>query len=168
MIEKDRLLWEKIQAFELDDPDSSFTFTDRLARENGWTLKYALRAVEEYKKFMFLICASGQSLTPSDQVDQVWHLHLLYTQSYWEDFCEHTLGRKIQHGPTRGGQKERDKYTDLYELAQQQYRSYFKAEPPDDIWPPGKERFSQINFERVNRDTHWVIPKFSFWRKWKK
>lgn len=163
----EQTLWNKIQAFELDDPESSFTFTDRLARENGWSLAYSLRAVSEYKKFMFLVCASGRALTPSDQVDQVWHLHLLYTQSYWEDFCEYTLGRKIQHGPTRGGQQERDKYTDLYELTKQNYRAYFEAEPPEDIWPSGEKRFRDINFRRVSLDSNWIIPKFfqSLWRK---
>jgi hypothetical protein len=36
-------LWEKIRRFELDDPAAAFSFTDRLARENGWPLEYALR-----------------------------------------------------------------------------------------------------------------------------
>jgi ABC-type nitrate/sulfonate/bicarbonate transport system substrate-binding protein len=47
-------LWNRIRHFELDDPAAAFSFTDRLARENGWPLEYALRAVLEYKKFMFL------------------------------------------------------------------------------------------------------------------
>jgi hypothetical protein len=84
------ILWKKIESFELDDPQSSFMFTDRLARENGWSIEYAIRTVSEYKRFIFLMCIAEHPLTPSDQVDQVWHLHLLYTESYWIDLCAHT------------------------------------------------------------------------------
>ena len=34
-------LWEKIRDFELDDPTASVTFTERLARENDWSLGFA-------------------------------------------------------------------------------------------------------------------------------
>ena len=47
-------LWNRIQNFELDDIDSAYTFSDRLALENGWTLEYALRVIDEYKKYIFL------------------------------------------------------------------------------------------------------------------
>lgn len=48
-------LWNDIKRFELDDPEISSSFTDRLARENGWTMDYSIRAIVEYKKFMFLL-----------------------------------------------------------------------------------------------------------------
>jgi hypothetical protein len=104
-----KTLWDKLEEFQLDDFDSTFTFTDRLCRENGWKYEYAVRVINEYKKFIFLICISDHPLTPSDQVDQVWHLHLLYTRSYWTDFCKNTLGREIHHGPTKGGKNEKEK-----------------------------------------------------------
>lgn len=102
-----RSLWAKIKNFELDDPDAAFSFTDRLARENGWRVEYTLRAMDEYKKFLFLLCIADHPLTPSDQIDQVWHLHLLYTESYWIDLCQRTIGRPLHHGPTRGGKQEK-------------------------------------------------------------
>lgn len=49
---EETILWKKIQDFEIDDPESSFTFTDRLARENGWMMEYTLRVIEQYKKFI--------------------------------------------------------------------------------------------------------------------
>ena len=58
MTKEQEQLWGKISQFEFDDPSSSLTFTDRLSRENGWKLAYSLRCIEEYKKFMFLICIS--------------------------------------------------------------------------------------------------------------
>lgn len=152
-------LWNQIKSFELDDPDSSLSFTDRLARENGWTIEFSIRAILEYKKFIFLLTISNHPLTPSDQVDQVWHLHLLYTQSYWEDFCENLLNRKIHHGPTKGGAKENEKFTNWYEKTKNLYLETFKKQPPTDIWPTSEIRFSEIEFERVNLKRNWIIKK---------
>lgn len=158
MTREQQQLWKKIKAFEIDDPDSSMTFTDRLARENGWTLEFALRAVEEYKKFIFLVGVIKHPLTPSDEVDQVWHLHLLYTQSYWDDLCEGVLKRKIHHGPTKGIE-ERGKFTDWYAKTKESYGELFGSPPPEDIWPSSKIRFGEINFQRVNMHRNWVIKK---------
>ena len=163
--EKD--LWNRIRNFEIDDPDSSFRFSDRLARENGWSLSYSLRAILEYKKFIFLIVATGRPMTPSDQVDQVWHLHMIYTRSYWEEFCRETLGAEIHHGPTKGGGEEKLRYRDLYEGTKDTYKEYFESDPPKDIWPSSEKRFGNLIFERVNRHQNWIIKKPSFWIKWK-
>lgn len=158
-------LWGKIKKFELDDPSDSLTFTDRLARENGWTVEYSVRAIEEYKKFMFLLCIANHPLTPSDQVDQVWHLHLIYTHSYWEEFCNDILGKPIHHGPTKGGDGENNKFTDWYERTKELYRSIFASEPPGDIWLDSKTRFSEINFQRVNLHKNWIVKKPNLLKK---
>ncbi len=161
------ILWDKIKAFKLDDPSASFTFSDRLARENNWRLQYALRVVQEYKKFMFLICVAGHPLTPSDQVDQVWHLHLIYTQSYWRDFCQNTLGKFIQHGPTKGGSAEKAKYGNWYEKTKELYQIKFNQLPPSDIWPSSQIRFGELRFARINLHRNWVIAKPKIFKKWK-
>jgi hypothetical protein len=151
--------WEKIQTYSLDLPHAHLNFSDRLARENGWRLEYAHRAILEYKRFMFLICNAPHPLTPSDEVDQVWHLHLLYTQSYWEDFCGQTLGKQVHHGPTKGGMDERSKFTDWYSKTLELYKTTFGHGPPEDIWPAPDKRFSDIHFERINKRKHWIIKK---------
>lgn len=157
-------LWSKLDAFDLNDPNAAFTFTDRLARENGWTLDFSLRCVEEYKRFIFLICITDHPLTPSDQVDQVWHLHLLYTHSYWDEMCEDILHRKIHHGPTKGGEEQRDTFQDLYSKTKQRYQDVFQEKPPTDIWPSNDIRFSEINFVRANKSANWIIPKPNIFR----
>ncbi len=90
---------------------------------------------------------------------QVWHLHLVYTKSYWEDLCERTLGFPLHHGPTRGGDKEAKKYHAQYAATLFGYRQVFGAEPPADIWPTSKQRFQSAAFRRVDGATHWIIPK---------
>lgn len=159
------LLWEKIRRFELDDPSSSYTFSERLARENGWPFAYALEVILEYKKFIFLQCIAAHPLTPSDQVDQAWHLHLLYTRSYWIDMCNGILQRQIHHGPTRGGATERKKFEDWYDKTLEFYRITFNQDPPTSIWPHSEERFSDVHFNRVNVKKNWVIAKPKFFQK---
>ena len=158
-------LWTKIKSFDLDVSGASFSFTDRLCRENGWSYEYAIRVVFEYKRFMFLICVTEHPLTPSEEVDQAWHLHLLYTRSYWHDWCRDTLGQDIHHGPTEGGQNEKDKFNDWYAKTKQLYLEIFGKEAPSDIWPSSEKRFSELNFRRVNLHRNWIIPKWKLWKK---
>lgn len=159
-------LWNRINNYDPDEPDAAFPFSARLARENGWKLEFALQAIHEYKKFMFLLCVSGEPLTPSDEVDQVWHLHLIYSKLYWEDFCTKVLERPIHHNPTQGGQAEGDKFTDWYARTFAVYEQYFVKQPPKNIWPPAKIRFKEINFTRINRHRFWILPKLKWPAKW--
>lgn len=156
---QDATFWQKISLFELDDPAADFSFSDRLARENGWHHEYTIRAIIEYKKFMYLLCVANHPLTPSDQVDQVWHLHLIYTKLYWEEFCRDTIGRQIHHGPTKGGGVERGKFTNWYAKTKEVYTVEFGDEPPPDIWPASETRFKEVNFLRVNINANWVVKK---------
>jgi hypothetical protein len=159
MIEKEKQLWKKISKFELDYEEANFNFSQRLARENNWTISYAKRVIEEYKKYIFLCCTTHHGATPSDQVDQAWHLHLTYTKSYWIDFCKNTLNKEIHHNPTKGGPTEAEKFDDYYTKTQEAYKVVFNVNPPEDIWPNNQERFSDIDFKRVNMTKHWVIKK---------
>jgi uncharacterized protein (TIGR04222 family) len=153
-------LWDRITAFEIDDPASSLTFSRRLARENRWGESFARRVVEEYRRFLFLAMSAGHPVTPSDQVDQAWHLHLTYTRSYWEDLCHEVLGHPLHHGPTKGGARESAKFHDWYERTLDSYRSLFGTEPPPDIWPSAADRFGRdLHFARVNLRDHWVLPR---------
>ncbi|MCC5944888.1 MAG: hypothetical protein JJT94_08125 [Bernardetiaceae bacterium] len=155
----EQVLWERISRFFVDSGCEKLSFIDRLKRENGWNHDYALRCFTEYKKFMFLICISPQPLTPSDEIDQVWHLHLLYTRSYWEDFCQKTLNQNIHHGPTKGGKKEGEKFMNYYEFTKKIYTLKFEIEPPSDIWKPSEIRFREVYFKRVNMHRYFILPK---------
>ena len=155
-----RHLLERILAFRFDDSGTVLPFHIRLARENGWTIGFSARAITEYRRFVFLAMVAGQPVTPSDQVDQVWHLHLLYTRSYWERFCGDVLGRPFHHEPTRGGSHEADKFTQWYDQTLDSYRRTFREDPPQDIWPEAAIRFGEdVHGRRVNTRRAWVLPK---------
>ena len=153
-------LYAKIQAFLIDQPDVEFPFSQRLARDNSWSLEYTERVIEEYKKFIFLAVAAGHPVTPSDQVDQVWHLHLSYTRSYWEDLCQNVLPAPLHHDPTLGGYVEDEKFYDWYAKTLESYQQFFGQTPPVEIWPAPENRFGQDTaFVRVNTHQNWVLPR---------
>ena len=155
-----RDLWRRIEAHDLDEADVALPFSHRLARDNHWSRPYARRVLDEYRRFCFLACVSDGDVTPSDQVDQAWHLHLLYTRDYWGPFTEDVLRRPLHHGPTRGGPVEGRRYDDQYTRTRHSYLRWFGTHPPPDIWPGSAERFSRdVRWVRVNRDDHWLVPK---------
>lgn len=153
-------LYQRIQKFSFDQPEAKLSFSKRLAKENGWSISDALRAIEEYKKFAFLAVVAGHPVTPSDPVDQVWHLHLTYTRSYWQEFCPTVLQTSLHHEPTRGGSSEALKFGDWYRKTLESYQQFFGQSPPTDIWSKPEDRFGQdLHFVRVNTQTSWLMPK---------
>jgi uncharacterized membrane protein YgcG len=99
-------------------------------------------------------------VTPSDSVDQAWHLHMVYTRSYWDELCGKTLGKPLHHGPTKGGLAEDLKFHEWYERTLKSYEQEFQEPPPADIWPGAKVRFSSARrFQRVDVADVWLVPK---------
>jgi hypothetical protein len=159
-------LLAKILAFELDEPEAQLPFTARLAREQGWTHVFAGRVVEEYKRFVALAMLAGHPVTPSEQVDQVWHLHMVYTESYWQRLCRDVLGRDLHHRPTTGGAEEDGKFVDWYGKTLESYTRVFRSEPPRDIWPSPADRFADAGGGRwVNTADFWLVPKPAFLKR---
>ncbi|MCW1920965.1 hypothetical protein OKA05_00265 [Luteolibacter arcticus] len=155
---KDELLL-RLESFEIDEPGATFPFSARLARENGWTRGFALRVMAEYKRFVWLAIRAGHPVTPSEEVDEAWHLHLCYTRSYWDGMCGGILGKPLHHGPTEGGKREDEKFAGWYARTLESYRAHFGEEPPADIWPPLAIRFSPATTRKVDAATHWIVPK---------
>lgn len=134
-------LWQRLAAYEIGPSDAVLSFPARLARENRWSADFTARVILEYKRFCYLALTAGHEVTPSDAVDQAWHLHLTYSRDYWDRFCPEVLGTALHHGPTSGGQTERARYYDQYAQTFAAYEAAFGAPPPPDIWPSARRRF---------------------------
>ncbi len=153
-------LYNAILTYQIDDPNVALPFEKRLARENGWTLSLSRRTIEEYKKFIYLCMTAGHPCSPSDEVDQAWHLHMLYTSSYFERLCNQILGKTISHEPTKGGHDENEKFQDWYAKTLESYQSQFGTEPPADIWPSSEERLQDSSrYQRINVQENFILPK---------
>lgn len=152
-------LWQRLADYEVGPAGAEFSFVQRLARENGWASAHAARVVEEYRRFCFLAMRAGHPVTPSDAVDQAWHLHLTYSRDYWDRFCPEVLGGKLHHGPTAGGQAERDRYYSQYAETLASYERFFGPSPAD-IWPAARQRLYQDPLaRRVNPRDYLIVPR---------
>jgi hypothetical protein len=130
-------LWRRLVASPIGPTETTLTFAAKLARENGWSAPHAARVIEEYRRFCYLGAVGRHEVTPSDAVDQCWHLHLTYTRDYWDRFCPEVLGQAFHHGPTAGGPTELSRHFAQYAQTLHSYQAAFGT-PPHDIWPPAQ------------------------------
>lgn len=156
-------LWQALAAYEVGPEGAPLSFTQRLARENGWTSAHAARVFEEYRRFLYLAVTAPHPVTPSDAVDQAWHLHLTYTRDYWERLCPEVLGRTLHHGPTNGGREEGERFFEQYALTLRSYEAAFGPAPAD-IWPDARRRLLVDPMaRRVHPREAFIIPRRHVW-----
>lgn len=151
-------LWRSIETMRVQPKGAAVTFVARLARENGWSAAYADAVFGEYRRFLYLAATSGRPVTPSEDVDQAWHLHLGYSRHYWDVLCGQILGRAFHHEPTAGGRDEVVRYHSQYEATLWLYQKTFGVSPPADIWPNAGVRFA-ARPQWVDRARFWLVPK---------
>ncbi|MFY7813696.1 MAG: glycine-rich domain-containing protein [Chryseobacterium taeanense] len=140
-------LWNRLQEFSLDHPSADFPFSKKLAKEENWTENFTRKAIDEYKKFVYLCCKLPNGASPSEIIDKVWHMHLIYTQNYWEEFCPNILHQKLHHHPSKGGENEDEKHRNWFRETLESYQLIFEQQPPEDIW---KLAQSPLNNKKVS------------------
>lgn len=155
---KEDPLWRALAAMRIEPEGAALGFAARLARENGWSLAHGAAVVAEYRRFLYLAATAGGQVTPSEDVDQAWHLHLTYSRHYWDVLCGRILGRPLHHGPTEGGAAEDARYRGQYEATLARYRAIFGDAPPPAIWPAGADRFA-VRPLRIDASRYWLVPK---------
>ena len=151
-------VWRSLAAMRIEQEGAALTFVSRLARENGWSTACAEAVFEEYRRFLYLAATNGQPVTPSEDVDQAWHLHLTYSRHYWDVLCAQILGRALHHEPTAGGRGEAARYASQYEATLRRYRETFGSPPPTAVWSAAGTRFA-VRPQWVDRTRYWLVPK---------
>lgn len=77
----------------------------KLCHERGdakWSLARARKAVEDYRRWLFLHKIYPKAkLVPTQDIDEVWHTHILDTMAYGPD-CERMFGHFLHHFPYAG------------------------------------------------------------------
>src|SRR5215212_5519537 len=126
-------------------------FASKLSRKLGWTNQFARRAIEEYRKFLYLGVVADFGVTPSKVIDQVWHEHLLFTKAY-ADFCRDVLARPFAHYPELMATEDQTSvFQDQYERTLDLYEREFGVAPPDDIWSTPKFKPGLARAQRALR-----------------
>lgn len=68
----------------------------------GWSIEQATIEIDRYRQFLLLsYLYPDRSIVPSQQIDKVWHTHILDTAKYRED-CDILFDRFIDHWPYFG------------------------------------------------------------------
>lgn len=162
---RDRALWQRIVAHPFERADHALDPTRRLARDRGWSCTYARGAVEEYRRFCFLAVTCGVPVTPSEEVDEVWHQHLVYSRDYWDAWCANVLEAPLHHEPTEVGPAEGSRYRAQYAETLALYEAWFGV-PDLTYWPATHRRFAgRPRFRLVDRTRFLVLPRPA-WPHW--
>ena len=121
-------LWQKIEEYKLPFGE------DYLEYKMKWQRAYCNLALSEYRRFAFLALISDSEITPSEPIDEVWHLHILHTQDYarFGTACQ----RFLHHWP--GMPTNRPQWNKQYERTRELYRQVFGYEAPQAFWPTQK------------------------------
>ena len=101
----------------------------RLKKEHFfWSVTRIEKLVLEYRKFLSLALISSRPVSMCNtEVDEVWHSHLLFTQSY-SDFCQKSFGSFLHHEPADGLANNADAYAEF----RSEYERLFGT--IEDIW----------------------------------
>jgi hypothetical protein len=167
-----RALWDRIHDYHFDhivQPElrdkvsamfggaDAFTqaFASKLALKLGWSRSFALRAIEEYKKFVYLGNIGVPNVTPSRVIDKVWHEHILFSRAYRE-FCRDVIQRDFDHNPELVPMAEQsDVFAQQYLDTLDAYRTEFNAMPPAEFWSDPKFRAPEKKRAPKKLDQAW-------------
>ena len=73
---------------------------------HGWSSETADAHIELYKKWLLLVRRHFDlELPPSEEVDAVWHAHMMNTERYHAD-CNKIFGVYLHHDPSFGSSAE--------------------------------------------------------------
>jgi hypothetical protein len=144
-------LWDEIAAkFGGQNPFAK-AFADKLSRKLKWKKTFAMKALWEYKKFVYLGVISDFSITPSKVIDEVWHQHLLFSSGY-RKFCKDVIHYDLDHNPELVAvDSQSQAFQSQYFQTIALYKREFGVKPPDDIW--GTTKFEETKKIKETADS---------------
>jgi hypothetical protein len=115
----------------------------RVAKEHPeWTQARLDAAIAEYRKFLCLVKAGHNNISPCLDVDEIWHAHILFTMDYVRD-CNKVFGFYVHHNPLDDEEEEQQETEDSESVELQSegfhntfvaYQQVFGVLPPAAIW----------------------------------
>jgi len=161
-------IWDQVTARFGHINPSLKAFARKVAKKHDWKNHFTLRALSEYKKFIYLGLVGDFQVTPSKVIDVVWHEHLLFSKAY-RDFCNDVIEHQFDHHPELLPMADQTgrfsaQYLDTLDL----YRTEFGLEPPADIWGITKFDKEQLDKEgfrsaKKKRNAGWVDDNSSYY-----
>jgi hypothetical protein len=76
-----------------------FTFLEeRMGRKFDWSVQRIKNAIQRYKQYLYIVSIENKPVSPTSDVDEVWHQHILHTRLY-EEHCKKIYGKMLHHQP---------------------------------------------------------------------
>ncbi|MCC2656088.1 MAG: hypothetical protein K0Q76_1196 [Panacagrimonas sp.] len=151
--------WDRICAHLGPGAGHALDLASMLVGKFRWTRAHAEAAVEEYRRFCFLAATGDPGVSPSAEVDEVWHLHLQHTRDYWDRFCPQVLRMNLHHEPG-GRSRDRDRvFRVQYAETLAHYQQVF-GPPPEAFWPGTVRRFdAPPRFRAIDTQHSWILRR---------
>lgn len=74
----------------------------------GWTREKIEKIEIWYRRFLYIrLNEKEATLVPTNDIDEFWHIHILYTNKYYND-CKNIFSYIVQHNPIVQPNKEED------------------------------------------------------------
>jgi hypothetical protein len=128
---KDQELWQRLRRYTFPLSSGRGTLEDHLVQKTKLGRSKSARAIEEYRRFLYLAASSGEPVAPSPLIDRLWHTHINDTRAYLDEFCGKVIGRVIHHSPGRAKVADDPTYQRTLDL----YAAEFGDEPTHKVWP---------------------------------
>lgn len=112
--------------------DNDASEAERRDGERLWDEARVERALYEYRQFLALMLWHPEAfIVPSEDIDEVWHAHVLHTARYEAD-CEAIFGRFQHHAPAGGEEsgEEQDELLQGRDETLQLFAGAFGEVPP--------------------------------------
>eukprot|EP01039_Chlorochromonas_danica_P003002 gene3002-3276_t len=100
----------------------------QLLKIRGWREDRVDEAITAYAEFLTLLITSGEDLSPTDEIDKVWHAHILHTRDYEAFNTKYSPGKKLHHDPLRSLDQDARKFRAIKTI--ELYKSTFGHERP--------------------------------------
>lgn len=145
-------IWDEIAAkFGGENPFTK-AFADKLSRKLKWEKSFAMKAIWEYKKFVYLGVVSDFSVTPSKIIDQVWHEHLLFSSGY-RKFCKEVIQYDFDHNPELiSVSSQTSAFQSQYFNTIELYKKEFGIDPPSEIWDVTKFKEKTKEIKNITKN----------------
>lgn len=126
----DRRLWHRLEGYSFHERPLTRSLVETLEEVTGHSTDVCYTLVEEYRRFMYLVGSTGDTLAPSPIVEIVWRLHVADERAYFDDFCKRIIGRTIHYSPAAAPLDEDPAYERTLEYYAQEF-----GRPQVQYWP---------------------------------
>jgi hypothetical protein len=142
-------IWDSIATLLGPGNASTRAFANKIMKKHRLPHAFVYRAIEEYKKFIYLGIVSDFYVTPSKYIDLIWHEHILFSKGYRE-FCNNVIRYQFDHQPELMATGEQTElFTAQYVETLELYKTEFGREPPENIW--GVPKFAKEKIGTANK-----------------